>query len=175
MEPDGDVAYFIWQLRPQRQCAEAELIGTVSYARMLPWLLAAVALAAVVLMAPLLGRHLFEVFDGRPQPAWDRWLNPIEDALLRWIGDAGRSAESAAGYLAPLLISNALFALPLAPAAAWAQADAYLGSGFLAGFLHSISGVDHLLLLVGIGAAASCISAQLLLWALAGAIGGGVF
>jgi K+-transporting ATPase ATPase A chain len=112
MEPDGDVAYFIWQLRPQRQCAEAELIGTVSYARMLPWLLAAVALAAVVLMAPLLGRHLFEVFDGRPQPAWDRWLNPIEDALLRWIGDAGRSAESAAGYLAPLLISNALFALP---------------------------------------------------------------
>jgi urease accessory protein len=66
-------------------------------------------------------------------------------------------------------------ALPLAPAAAWAQADAYLGSGFLAGFLHSISGVDHLLLLVGIGAAASCISAQLLLWALAGAIGGGVF
>ena len=66
-------------------------------------------------------------------------------------------------------------ALPLAPAAAWAQADAYLGSGFLAGFLHPISGVDHLLLLVGIGAAASCISAQLLLWALAGAIGGGVF
>ena len=79
---------------------------------MLPWLLAAVTLAAVVLTAPLLGRHLFEVFDGRPQPAWDRWLIPIEAALLRWIGDAGRSSESAAGYLAPLLISNALFALP---------------------------------------------------------------
>ena len=47
--------------------------------------------------------------------------------------------------------------------------------GIAAGFLHPISGVDHLLLLVGIGAAASCISAQLLLWALAGAIGGGVF
>jgi hypothetical protein len=77
---------------------------------MLPWLLAAVTLAAVVLTAPLLGRHLFEVFDERPQPAWDRWLKPSEDALLRWIGDAGRSAESAAGYLAPLLISNALFA-----------------------------------------------------------------
>ena len=112
MEPDGDVAYVIWQLRPQRQCTEAELVGTVPYARMLPWLLAVVALAAAVLTAPLLGRHLFEVFDGRPQPAWDRWLIPIEDALLRWIGDAGRSAESAAGYLTPLLISNALFALP---------------------------------------------------------------
>ena len=84
----------------------------VALHRMLPWLLAAVTLAAVVLTAPLLGRHLFEVFDERPQPAWDRWLNPIEDALLHWIGDAGRSAESAAGYLAPLLISNALFALP---------------------------------------------------------------
>ena len=79
---------------------------------MLPWLLAAVTLAAVVLSAPLLGRHLFEVFDNKPQPAWDRWLNPIEAALLRLIGDAGRSAESAAGYLAPLLISNGLFALP---------------------------------------------------------------
>ena len=79
---------------------------------MLPWLLAAVTLAAVVLSAPLVGRHLFEVFDNKPQPAWDRWLNPIEAALLRLIGDAGRSAESAAGYLAPLLISNGLFALP---------------------------------------------------------------
>ncbi len=79
---------------------------------MLPWLLAAITLAAVVLMAPLLGRHLFEVFDDRPQPAWDRWLNPIEAALLRWIGDAGRSAETAIGYLTPLLISNVLFALP---------------------------------------------------------------
>ena len=79
---------------------------------MFPWLLAAVTLAAVVLSAPLLGRHLFEVFDNKPQPAWDRWLNPIEAALLRLIGDAGRSAESAAGYLAPLLISNGLFALP---------------------------------------------------------------
>jgi len=79
---------------------------------MLPWLLAALNLAAVVLMVPALGQHLFDVFDERPQPAWDRWLNPIEDALLRWIGDAGRSAESAGGYLVPLLVSNALFALP---------------------------------------------------------------
>jgi K+-transporting ATPase ATPase A chain len=79
---------------------------------MLPWLLASITLAAVVLTVSPLGRHLHAVFDDRPQPAWDRWLNPIEAALLRWIGDAGRSAESASGYLVPLLISNALFALP---------------------------------------------------------------
>ncbi|MFN5222223.1 MAG: potassium-transporting ATPase subunit KdpA [Cyanobacteriota bacterium] len=77
---------------------------------MLPWLLAALTLAAVVLMAPALGQHLFEVFDERPQPAWDRWVTPIESRLLRWIGDTGRSADSAIGYLIPLLISNALFA-----------------------------------------------------------------
>ena len=56
-----------------------------------------------------------------------------------------------------------------------AQAHGIAHGGIAAGFLHPISGVDHLLLLIGIGAAASCISAQLLLWALAGAIGGGVF
>jgi urease accessory protein len=56
-----------------------------------------------------------------------------------------------------------------------AQAHGIAQGGVAAGFFHPISGVDHLLLLVGIGAAASCISAQLLLWALAGAIGGGVF
>ena len=56
-----------------------------------------------------------------------------------------------------------------------AQAHGIARGGIATGFLHPISGVDHLLLLVGIGAAASCISAQLLLWALAGAIGGGVF
>jgi len=78
----------------------------------LPWLTAAVTLLVVAGTAPLLGRHLFEVFDRHPQPAWDRWLNPIEAALLRWIGDTGRSAESAVGYLVPLFISNALFALP---------------------------------------------------------------
>jgi K+-transporting ATPase ATPase A chain len=78
---------------------------------MLPWLLTALTLAAVVLTAPSLGRHLFEVFDNKPQPAWDRWLNPIESGLLRWIGDAGRSAESTWSYLQPLLISNALFGL----------------------------------------------------------------
>jgi K+-transporting ATPase ATPase A chain len=78
---------------------------------MLPWLLAAITLAAAVLTVPPLGRHLHAVFDDRPQPAWDRWLTPIESGLLRWIGDAGRSAESAGAYLQPLLISNALSGL----------------------------------------------------------------
>jgi urease accessory protein len=56
-----------------------------------------------------------------------------------------------------------------------AQAHGIANGGIGAGFLHPISGADHLLLLLGVGAAASCISSQLLLWALAGAIGGGVF
>jgi urease accessory protein len=56
-----------------------------------------------------------------------------------------------------------------------AQAHGIANGGIAAGFLHPISGTDHLLLLIGVGTAASCISAQLLLWALAGAVGGGVF
>jgi urease accessory protein len=56
-----------------------------------------------------------------------------------------------------------------------AQAHGIAHGGIAAGFLHPISGADHLLLLIGVGTAASCISAQLLLWALAGAVGGGVF
>lgn len=56
-----------------------------------------------------------------------------------------------------------------------AQAHGIAQGGVAAGFLHPITGADHLLLLIGVGAAASCISSQLLLWALAGAIGGGVF
>ncbi|MCP9883465.1 HupE/UreJ family protein [Cyanobium sp. Alchichica 3B3-8F6] len=56
-----------------------------------------------------------------------------------------------------------------------AQAHGIAHGGIAAGFLHPISGVDHLLLLIAVGAAASCISTQLLLWALAGAVGGGVF
>jgi urease accessory protein len=56
-----------------------------------------------------------------------------------------------------------------------AQAHGIAHGGIAAGFLHPISGVDHLLLLVSVGAAGAVISPQLLLWALAGAIGGGVF
>ena len=56
-----------------------------------------------------------------------------------------------------------------------AQAHGLAHGGLAAGFLHPISGPDHLLLLIAVGAAASSISAQLLLWGLAGAVGGGVF
>ena len=56
-----------------------------------------------------------------------------------------------------------------------AQAHGIAHGGIAAGFLHPISGADHLLLLLGVGAASSCLSSQLLLWGLAGAIAGGVF
>ena len=56
-----------------------------------------------------------------------------------------------------------------------AQAHGIAHGGIAAGFLHPISGVDHLLMLVSVGAAGAVISPQLLFWALAGAIGGGVF
>jgi urease accessory protein len=55
-----------------------------------------------------------------------------------------------------------------------AQAHGLAHGGLSSGFLHPITGVDHLLLLIGVGAAASCLSAQLLLWALAGAVLGGL-
>jgi K+-transporting ATPase ATPase A chain len=78
---------------------------------MLPWLLAALTLAAVALSTPAMGSHLFAVFDGRPQPFWDRWLNPIEAKLLGWMGDSGREAQSMADYLVPLLMANLGFGL----------------------------------------------------------------
>ena len=74
-------------------------------------MLAALTLAAVVLTAPAVGRHLFDVFDDHPQPAWDRWLEPMEVGLLRWIGDTGRPADSLWGYLVPLVIANVAFGL----------------------------------------------------------------
>ncbi len=55
-----------------------------------------------------------------------------------------------------------------------AQAHQIATGGLAAGFLHPISGADHLLLLIAVGAAAAQLSSQLLLWALAGAVAGGV-
>lgn len=63
----------------------------------------------MIVSIPSVGRYLYNVFDDRPQPAWDRCLNPIEYWLLRWIGDRGISAETAMGYALPVLISNLLF------------------------------------------------------------------
>lgn len=56
-----------------------------------------------------------------------------------------------------------------------AQAHGLAGGGLVAGFLHPLSGTDHLLLLIAVGAASASISSWLLLWALVGAIGGGLF
>ncbi len=55
-----------------------------------------------------------------------------------------------------------------------AQAHGLAHGGLGHGFLHPITGVDHLLLLIGVGAAASYMSAELLLWGLAGAVLGGL-
>ena len=78
---------------------------------MLSWFLAALTLAAAILTAFPLGRHLFQVYDGQAQPGWDRWLLPLETRILRWVGDPGDSATTAWGYLLPLLITNAAFGL----------------------------------------------------------------
>lgn len=39
----------------------------------------------------------------------------------------------------------------LAPAPTWAHADSSSGSGFMAGFLHPISGLDHVVAMVAVG------------------------
>ncbi|MEB3166471.1 MAG: HupE/UreJ family protein [Cyanobacteriota bacterium] len=49
------------------------------------------------------------------------------------------------------------------------------GGGLLAGLAHPLTGLDHLLLLVGVGAAAATIDAALVGWALGGALVGAVF
>ncbi|QPN59808.1 HupE/UreJ family protein [Synechococcus sp. CBW1002] len=56
------------------------------------------------------------------------------------------------------------------PASAHGVADAGFGSGFT----HPLLGLDHLLLLLGVGAAASCIGSGLLVFALVGAAIGAV-
>lgn len=56
------------------------------------------------------------------------------------------------------------------PASAHGVADAGFGSGFA----HPLLGLDHLLLLLGVGAAASCIGSGLLVFALVGAAIGAV-
>ena len=51
--------------------------------------------------------------------------------------------------LPPALV--ALVAAVLAPAAAWAHADLHPGGGFVAGFLHPITGLDHVVAMVAVG------------------------
>ena len=71
--------------------------------------------------------------------------------------------------LAPLM---AIAALAVVVSGQPAAAHGISGGGLGSGFLHPLLGSDHLLLLLGVGAAAASLSAQLLLWGLAGASGG---
>jgi len=73
------------------------------------WIQIVLLLALGLASIPLLGRHLWQVFDGHPQPWLDGWLDPLESSLMRWVGDRGRPAEQAWDYLRPLLLSNLLF------------------------------------------------------------------
>lgn len=55
-----------------------------------------------------------------------------------------------------------------------ASAHGVVDGGLMAGASHPLLGLDHLLLLLGVGGAASFIGSPVLLFALAGAIAGGV-
>lgn len=70
--------------------------------------------------------------------------------------------------LLPAAAGVALSLLSTLPAQAHSIADGGLG----AGFGHPITGLDHLLLLVGVGAVASFIDAAVLVFALVGALAG---
>ena len=74
--------------------------------------------------------------------------------------------------MAPLVASAALAVIVSGQPAA---AHGIAGGGLASGFLHPLMGSDHLLLLLGVGAASASLSAQLLLWGLAGALAGGVY
>jgi urease accessory protein len=50
-----------------------------------------------------------------------------------------------------LFLSLAVAVAALAPSAAWAHADAHPRGGFVAGFLHPISGLDHVVAMVAVG------------------------
>ena len=49
------------------------------------------------------------------------------------------------------VLALAATGLALAPAAAWAHVDGHHGGGFLAGLLHPISGLDHVVAMVAVG------------------------
>lgn len=49
------------------------------------------------------------------------------------------------------VLATAAGALALVPMSAWAHADGHPGGGFVAGFLHPISGLDHVVAMVAVG------------------------
>lgn len=71
-------------------------------------------------------------------------------------------------FTAPLLILAAGAATLLGNHPA--QAHGSVASGVLAGLTHPLLGLDHLSMLIAVGAAASVFSARLLLWAAVGAV-----
>ena len=77
-------------------------------------------------------------------------------------------------FRSPVLALGAGFGLSLLTALP-AGAHGLASGGLLAGGLHPLLGLDHLLLLVGVGAAATAIDGSLLLFALGGALVGGSF
>lgn len=82
-----------------------------------------------------------------------------------WMNSSAR-ALALAGSAGVLL--SLLSALP-------AAAHGLAGSGVISGALHPLTGLDHLSLLVGVGALAARLDRRLLWSALAGAVTGGVF
>ncbi|QNI82878.1 nickel transporter/ HupE/UreJ family [Synechococcus sp. RS9907] len=74
--------------------------------------------------------------------------------------------------LFPLVALTAGSAVVLGTHPALAHGTA--GGGALSGLTHPLLGLDHLLMLMAVGTAASFISSQLLLWALGGAVIGAV-
>lgn len=80
------------------------------------------------------------------------------------------SVLSSRRLLPPAAAGLALSLLSTLPAGAHSVAD----GGLLAGAGHPLIGLDHLLLLVGVGGVASFVGSQILLFAFAGALLGGV-
>lgn len=83
---------------------------------------------------------------------------------------ASMSVFSSRRLLAPAAAGLGLSLLSALPASAHGVAD----GGLLAGASHPLLGLDHLLLLVGVGGVASFVGAQVLLFAIGGALLGAV-
>jgi urease accessory protein len=66
-----------------------------------------------------------------------------------------------------IALGAAMGALALATPA---QAHGVSGGGLAAGFLHPLTGLDHLVMLMAVGTAAAMVSPRLLVWALGGSV-----
>ncbi len=73
--------------------------------------------------------------------------------------------------LLPVGLTAALVSLVASPSA---QAHGEASGGLIAGVAHPLLGLDHLVMLVAVGAVAAALSTRLVLWALVGALLGAV-